>query len=203
MSRKGRLDQPISVGRLAEDPRIQCPGRRRWFRLPGHHHRAFADDDGDTFTEKPNNLDLVDGPRSLERPGKGRAHRDSDCLRGPDSWVPGMTSRLSAICSTVRARRVWFVSRCRNLSTLAEAAQVRSSFSNLANGQRELMLPAPFGTLLPDERKEMQPMSTEQMRWLLKVIQPERTLARRPGGHGLGRGKAGHRAEAHLIRPVG
>ena len=28
-------------------------------------------------------------------------------------------------------------------------------------------------------------MSTEQMRWLLKVIQPERTLASLPGGAGL------------------
>ena len=28
-------------------------------------------------------------------------------------------------------------------------------------------------------------MSTEQMRWLLKVIQPERTVASLPGGAGL------------------
>jgi lysophospholipase L1-like esterase len=35
------------------------------------------------------------------------------------------------------------------------------------------------------EQKELEPMSNEQMRWLLKVIQPARTLASLPGGAGL------------------
>jgi NAD(P)-dependent dehydrogenase (short-subunit alcohol dehydrogenase family) len=41
------------------------------------------------------------------------------------------------------------VTGTRNLSRPPEPSQVRSGFSDLRNGQRELTLPAPFGTLLP------------------------------------------------------
>jgi hypothetical protein len=37
----------------------------------------------------------------------------------------------------------------RKLSRPLESAQVRRRFSDLRNAQRELTLPAPFGTLLP------------------------------------------------------
>ena len=41
------------------------------------------------------------------------------------------------------------ISRSRNLSSRRSRPRVRSRFTDLAKVQRELMLPTPFGTLLP------------------------------------------------------
>jgi lysophospholipase L1-like esterase len=46
----------------------------------------------------------------------------------------------------------------------------------------------------PIEHEELEPMSNEQIRWLLKVIQPARTLASLPGGAGLS-----HQTHAALL----
>jgi hypothetical protein len=54
---------------------------------------------------------------------------------------------------------------------------------NASSGVREARL---FFTVCDGTRGEVKPMSNEQVQWLLKVIQPERTLASLPGGANLG-----------------
>ena len=102
----------------------------------------------------------------------------------PSRCQPGGPPRLRSEVAPVSARRLrsepfWVLITfgARNLSKPRESGQIQGRFSNLRNRQRELTNPKLLATFVP--------MSNEQLRWLLKVIQPERTLASLPGGAGL------------------
>jgi lysophospholipase L1-like esterase len=73
-----------------------------------------------------------------------------------------------------------------NLSKPRETAQVPGHFRDLRNRKRELTDPTPLAIFLAlSNRRARKTMVNERVRWLLKVIQPERTLALLPGGAGL------------------
>ncbi|MGO4703521.1 hypothetical protein [Dyella sp. 2RAB6] len=78
-----------------------------------------------------------------------------------------------------------------NLKKVMGLARFPSNFNKLfKHGTRVVTFPTGgyFFIFRKRSNGEMKPMSNEQVRWLLKVIQPERTLASLPGAASLGLG---------------
>ena len=105
--------------------------------------------DTDEMSVELGRFEIGDAPASLTASARGLVWRARlDDVR--PALVPMREAARPAVAGGAGRSAVDVESAvARNLSRPPESAQVRSRFSDLRNGQRELTLPAPFGTLLP------------------------------------------------------